>query len=144
MLVGKRIGPDTVDDIINVIGFHRHLREPVQHLLATLPGRLVQQCVIQILLLGKVINGGAVAHHAGGVHGHLVGVAQKGRQRPAGGHSEPAALRHEILQRLPVPGRQIRHRLAAAQSSLGVDQRVVKVTGQQYAVEFSHGHSPFM
>lgn len=37
MLVGKRIGPDTVDDIINVIGFHRHLREPVQHLLAPLP-----------------------------------------------------------------------------------------------------------
>ena len=132
------VGMEGEDSVIIMIQLHRRFRPRVQYLHDMGPHRIRKERRAEILFRLEIVDGRAVEQNGRAVHGQAGPHDLKGGEGAACGNGECAALGHEVFDGLPVFRKQFRHGLQPLQRVFGIDQRVVKIAGKQYACKLSH------
>ena len=137
------VGIHRVDAAVVMVDLEGECREPREHLGHVVVDRLAEKRGVEVFIGAEVVDRRAVGDDARRAHRHVLGVVHERGQRAAGGDGEQAAVLDEVVQRLAVARTHGRDVGAVVERGLGVDERVVKVAGEQHMVEFLHGR-PFL
>ena len=135
------VGIHRVDAAVVMVDLEGERREPREHLSHVVVDRLAEKRGVEVFVGAEIIDRRAVGDDARRAHRHVLGVVHERGQRAAGGDGEQAAVLDEVVQRLAVARTHGRDVGAVVERGLGVDERVVKVAGEQHMVEFLHGEA---
>ncbi len=135
------VGIHRVDAAVVMVDLEGERREPREHLSHVVVDRLAEKRGVEVFIGAEVVDRRAVGDDARRAHRHVLGVVHERGQRAAGGDGEQAAILDEVVQRLAVARTHGRDVGAVVERGLGVDERVVKVAGEQHMVEFLHGEA---
>ena len=135
------VGIHRVDAAVVMVDLEGECREPREHLGHVVVDGLAEEGGVEVFIGAEVVDRRAVGDDARRAHRHVLGVVHERGQRAAGGDGEQAAVLDEVVQRLAVARTHGRDVGAVVERGLGVDERVVKVAGEQHMVEFLHGEA---
>ena len=138
------VGIHRVDAAVVMVDLEGECREPREHLGHVVVDGLAEEGGVEVFIGAEVVDRRAVGDDARRAHRHVLGVVHERGQRAAGGDGEQAAVLDEVVQRLAVARTHGRDVGAVVERGLGVDERVVKVAGEQHLVEFQHDGSSLL
>ena len=125
---GDLVGPADID-ILPVVDLQGQRGKSLHQLPQIQGGRLGQGGLFQQPVRLKIVDRRPVGQHRRSVYGDQRGVGLKGAVGPAGGHGKVPALPGKIADGLQIAPRN---------GHAPIEQRIVKVAGQQQTVKFSH------